>query len=339
MSTRMLKFGRPAIATSYSPVACSVGFSSGPPMNVAEPRLIWNRLLRNVYSPRSVETTPVSASASASRWTRTGSSVKISMFASRDRTHVLRFTVTSTSTRRFSSSGRARREQLRDRASIDVSTTANSAGSPGVHERLVARLRDVAHALSDVNAPATYAFLNGPVRLSPDVRVQPPAVVVQDLARPSRPGAGRTRARASCRRRAARSSFTGPRAALPRDRVHEDRVARHAHGAPRCCSPSFPSARSSSSRSSRRAPRRSSDACSVPRIANGARRLAAHLRHDVGERGMRSSGRLSPGSSTRIGRSSSRSPVTPENARLIGSVASATTVGCAGLAQSPRRAP
>ena len=98
-------------------------------MNVADPRLIWNVLLRNEYSPRSVEITPVSANASASRCTRTGSSVYISMFASRERSHVFRLTVTSTSMRMFASSGDSAGNSSRSFMML-VSITANTVGSP-----------------------------------------------------------------------------------------------------------------------------------------------------------------------------------------------------------------
>ena len=54
MSTRMFTAPRVATFTWYSPVICNVGFRSGPPTNVAEPRRIWNRLVRRLYSPRSV---------------------------------------------------------------------------------------------------------------------------------------------------------------------------------------------------------------------------------------------------------------------------------------------
>jgi hypothetical protein len=57
--------------TSYSAVTCTVGLRSGEPMNNADPRVIWKRLLRTVYSPRSAFTAPTSVSASP--WTETWS--------------------------------------------------------------------------------------------------------------------------------------------------------------------------------------------------------------------------------------------------------------------------
>ena len=44
-------------------------------MNSAEPRVIWKRLLRKVYSPRSAFTAPVSVSASPCTDTWSGPSV------------------------------------------------------------------------------------------------------------------------------------------------------------------------------------------------------------------------------------------------------------------------
>ena len=98
-------------------------------MNSADPRLIWKRLLRKVYSPRSASTAPTSVSASPATLTRSGPSVNSSTLASRDRTQVLRSTDRSTSTRRFSNSGDCAGKSSRWDA-IEVSITLNSAGSP-----------------------------------------------------------------------------------------------------------------------------------------------------------------------------------------------------------------
>ena len=64
---------------------------------------------------------------------------------------------------------------------------------------------------------------------------------------------------------------------------------------------------------------------SVPRMTNDPAALPPMFATASVKVEMRFSGRLSPRMSTRIGSSSRRGPVTPDNARLIGSVASAAT--------------
>jgi hypothetical protein len=101
-------------------------------MNVADPRRTSKRRLRKVYCPRSVVTMPSSASACLrlSTCSVRSPSLKISMLASCERTHVSRFTAIATSMRMFASSGDWPGNSVRP-STTAVSTTLNSAGSPG----------------------------------------------------------------------------------------------------------------------------------------------------------------------------------------------------------------